>query len=299
MMTYEETVVLAANTITLAAVVDVQSCTRYYLLQSSTLNPPAKPTAKPPGGSWDDVEPSYTSGSTNSLYFCDLTLFSDGTWSYSNVSKSSAYEAAKEAYNRAIAAGQTAEAAQTAAELAATNMELLGGKVSSRGGQLITNGTGIMGDNTNFSSFVYDPLNACNGSNGSFTRTSPASPVMLDEYVPLMGGVDYRLEFDLKSQNGLATAYSLMRFYDADKLTIVSSQIMFVPGTLTTLTQDLAPGDTDGARTTQARPTSAGLSFGITRTLLAIPIRRKRIRARCMEACLRTRTWTKTPGRSR
>ena len=243
-LTYEETVVLAANTITLATVVDVQSCTRYYLLQSSTLNPPAKPTTKPPGGSWDDTEPTYTSGSTNSLYFCDLTLFSDGTWSYSNVSKSSAYEAAKEAYNRAIAAGQTAEAAQTAAELAATNIELLGGKVSSRGGQLITNGTGIMGDNTNFSSFVYDPLNACNGSNGSFTRTSPASPVMLDEYVPLMGGVDYRLEFDLKSQNGRATAYSLMRFYDADKLTIVSSQIMFVPGTLTTLTQDLAPGDT-------------------------------------------------------
>lgn len=110
--------VKASASITLSAVVDVAGCTRYYLLQSSTLNPPAKPNTKPPSGSWDDAEPTYTSGSTNSLYFCDLTLFSDGTWSYSNVSKSSAYEAAKEAYNRAIAAGETAEAAQDAAEQA-------------------------------------------------------------------------------------------------------------------------------------------------------------------------------------
>ena len=104
--------------IDLTTVVDVASCTRYYLLQSSTLSPPAKPTANPPSGSWDDTEPTYTSGSTNSLYFCDLTVFSDRTWSYSPVSLSSSYEAAKEAYNRAVSAGNTASAAQTAAEQA-------------------------------------------------------------------------------------------------------------------------------------------------------------------------------------
>ena len=81
--------------------VDVTVTCRYYLLQASTLSPPDKPTKKPPGGSWSDTEPSYTSGSTNTLYFVDLTVFSDGTWSYSAVSKSSAYEAAKEAYNKA------------------------------------------------------------------------------------------------------------------------------------------------------------------------------------------------------
>lgn len=80
---------------------------RYYLLQASTLSPPSKPTQNPPSGSWSETEPSYTSGSTNTLYFVDLTVFSDGTWSYSAVSKSSAYEAAKEAYNKAQAA-QTA-----------------------------------------------------------------------------------------------------------------------------------------------------------------------------------------------
>lgn len=81
--------------------VDVTATCRYYLLQASTLSPPDKPTKKPPGGSWSDTEPSYTSGSTNTLYFADLTVFSDGTWAYSSVSKSSAYEAAKEAYNKA------------------------------------------------------------------------------------------------------------------------------------------------------------------------------------------------------
>ena len=87
--------------------VDVTATCRYYLLQASTLSPPDKPTKKPPGGSWSDTEPSYTSGSTNTLYFVDLTVFSDGAWSYSAVSKSSAYEAAQ-------AAGTTAEAVQTA-----------------------------------------------------------------------------------------------------------------------------------------------------------------------------------------
>ena len=81
--------------------VDVIATCRYYLLQASTLSPPDKPTKKPPGGSWSETEPSYTSGSTNTLYFVDLTIFSDGTWSYSAASKSSAYEAAKEAYNKA------------------------------------------------------------------------------------------------------------------------------------------------------------------------------------------------------
>ena len=81
--------------------VDVTATCRYYLLQASNLSAPNKPTQNPPGGSWSDAEPSYTSGSTNTLYFVDLTVFSDGTWAYSSVSKSSAYEAAKEAYNKA------------------------------------------------------------------------------------------------------------------------------------------------------------------------------------------------------
>ena len=100
--------VKAKAEITLATIRDVQSVTRYYLLQSSTSSVPSKPTANPPGGNWSRTEPSYTSGSTNSLYFTDLTVFTDGSFSYSDVSLSSSYEAAKAAYNKALAAETTA-----------------------------------------------------------------------------------------------------------------------------------------------------------------------------------------------
>lgn len=89
--------------------VDVTATCRYYLLQASTLGAPSKPSQNPPGGSWSETEPSYTSGSTNTLYFVDLTVFSDGTWAYSSVSKSSAYEAAKEAYNKAQQVTETVD----------------------------------------------------------------------------------------------------------------------------------------------------------------------------------------------
>ena len=96
--------VKARAEVTLSCIRDLQSCTRYYLLRSSTLSAPAKPTTKPPGGSWATSEPSYTSGSTNSLYFCDLNVFTDGDYAYSDVSLSSSYEAAKAAYNKAQSA---------------------------------------------------------------------------------------------------------------------------------------------------------------------------------------------------
>lgn len=99
--------VRASVTVTISCYRDTESITRYYKLQSSTADPPGKPTVKPPSG-WTDTEPAYNSGSTNTLYFVDLMVFSDGTWSYSEVSKSSSYEAAKEAYNKAQNAQDTA-----------------------------------------------------------------------------------------------------------------------------------------------------------------------------------------------
>ncbi len=92
--------VKATGQITLTSVVDVVATYRYYLLQSSTAAVPAKPTKFPPD-TWDDVEPGYTEGSTNSLYTVDCTVFSDDTFLYSAVSLSSSYEAAKAAYNKA------------------------------------------------------------------------------------------------------------------------------------------------------------------------------------------------------
>ena len=108
-------IVMAAGSVTIASITDVASTTRYYLLQSSTLTAPAAPTANPPGGSWQVTEPTYSESSTNSLYICDQTVFSDGTWSYSSVSLSSSYDAAKAAYNKAAAAAAAADAATSAA----------------------------------------------------------------------------------------------------------------------------------------------------------------------------------------
>lgn len=104
--------VKASAQITIQFIVDVKATYRYYLLQSSTLGVPSKPTtfspSSPPSG-WDDTEPSYTEESTNSLYFVDCTVFCDDTFQYSEVSLSSSYEAAKKAYNKAKSAIEIAD----------------------------------------------------------------------------------------------------------------------------------------------------------------------------------------------
>lgn len=100
--------VKASAIITLSHLVDIVSTTRYYKLQSSTAAAPSKPTANPPSG-WSKTEPTYTAGSTNTLYSVDCTVFSNATFAFSDVSKSSSYEAAKEAYNKAQAAEKATE----------------------------------------------------------------------------------------------------------------------------------------------------------------------------------------------
>lgn len=90
----------ASAQITISKVIDIYACYRYYKLQSSTLAKPDKPTTNPPSG-WSDTEPAYVSGSTNTLYFVDCNVYSDKTFTFSEVSKSSTYEAAKDAWNKA------------------------------------------------------------------------------------------------------------------------------------------------------------------------------------------------------
>lgn len=89
--------------------VDVASVTRYYQLAASTASVPAKPTTNPPASAWSSKEPGYDGTTASTLYFTDLTVLSDGAFSYSDVSKSSAYEAAKQAYNKAANAQATAD----------------------------------------------------------------------------------------------------------------------------------------------------------------------------------------------
>ena len=91
--------VKGSATITLTQYRDTQSVTRYYKLQPAGSSAPLKPETKPPSSDWTDSEPACDI--SKELYFCDLTIFSNGEWEYSKVSKSTSYEAAKQAYNRA------------------------------------------------------------------------------------------------------------------------------------------------------------------------------------------------------
>lgn len=107
--------VKASASITLSFMVDIKATYRYYKLQASTASAPSAPTAYPPSSSsgWDDAEPRYTSGSTNTLYFVDCTVLTNNSFTYSKVSVSSSYEAAKEAYNKAQNAQNTANSANS------------------------------------------------------------------------------------------------------------------------------------------------------------------------------------------
>ena len=94
--------VKGSATVTLTSYRDTQSVTRYYKLQPAGSSAPSKPTTKPPSSDWTDLEPDCDI--SKELYFCDLTIFSNGEGEYSKVSKSTSYEAAKQAYNKAQAA---------------------------------------------------------------------------------------------------------------------------------------------------------------------------------------------------
>lgn len=88
--------------ITISRIIDIESVTRYYKLQSASAAAPSKPTdgAAIPSG-WTKTEPAYQNGATNRLYFVDQTIMTNGDTHYSQVSLSSSYEAAKEAWNKA------------------------------------------------------------------------------------------------------------------------------------------------------------------------------------------------------
>ena len=100
----------------------VESSIRYYLLQSSDLTAPAKPETYPPSSEWVGTEPAFNEENIGTLYTVDCTVFSDGTWTYTDVSLSTSYEAAKAAYNKADTVSQdlieaTSQILQTSEEI--------------------------------------------------------------------------------------------------------------------------------------------------------------------------------------
>lgn len=117
-------------------------------------------------------------------------------------------------------------------------------KTASRGEQLITNGTGLLGDNTNFSSWTFDGTTT-NNSPGSFTMPAGhRGNLFTDEYIPISTQKEYTLAFDIKSLNGAGTLYAMLDFYDADENRIIAGNHIYIAGTTTKLARDLVAGDT-------------------------------------------------------
>ena len=183
--------VKARAEITLTSIRDVQSVTRYYLLQSSTSAAPAKPTTNPPGGSWATSEPTYTSGSTNSLYFTDCTVFSDDTFVYSDVSLSSSYEAAKVAYNKAENAEDIAGNANDKID----NLQI-GGRNLLLNSEHFAPGTGIFsGSNSN----LYTSAAALDGEGAYYASGSKYVKVTFPN---LIAGKQYVFSCEVARQSG-------------------------------------------------------------------------------------------------
>lgn len=79
----------------------------FYQLKASGGAAPAVPTTNPPGGAWTTTEPTYTPGTTSTLYTVLLTAYGPQKFEYGPVQVSSSFEAAKLAYNKADGAVAT------------------------------------------------------------------------------------------------------------------------------------------------------------------------------------------------
>lgn len=121
------------------------------------------------------------------------------------------------------------------------------GWVNSRGTNLVTNGTGYFGDNTNFSRFAFDPVDAPVGVAGAFIAGSSFSQTWLDEIIPINPENRYVLAYQAKQKRpeGLAARhYSALVPVDAHGLEIQPYMYLHDPRTLTALARDLREGDT-------------------------------------------------------
>ena len=235
--------VKATCSVTLSIYRDTQSVTRYYKLQSSTLEAPSVPTTNPPED-WTDSEPTYVSDSTNTLYFCDLTAFSDGTWAYSTVSKSSSYEAAKEAYNKADNAQTSADDAKESASSAQNSadaaneqivdtqayVEILADTIAN----LVTDGDGV--------SLMEQTDNGWTFNIGSINDKLSNATSDLEEAIEHLSNVDGSLDAlnDAVNDLGILTDYVVITTYNnqpcielgeidsAFKLRITNTEIQFI-----------------------------------------------------------------------
>lgn len=140
---------------------------------------------------------------------------------------------------------ETPTGAQTKADTALSTSKSY---VQSRATDLVTNGTGLLGDNTNFTTyFDANKTDAPSGANLSFYDKSTAgSSVFIDELIAFDPSKKYRFSFQMRQTVAGATnrAYGMLAPYDAWGNSIQPANIMFWGGTTTTLAAALNNGDT-------------------------------------------------------
>ncbi|WP_435199589.1 hypothetical protein [Janibacter sp. GS2] len=121
-------------------------------------------------------------------------------------------------------------------------------EAASRGTDLVTNGTGYMGDNTNFSSFTFDPEGPV-GTSGSFVSAQPYGSENNDELIPVDPSKSYVAS--IKMRNADPEAAPSNRSYvglwpqDAFGQGISPQHYTYDPDTVSELAQPLAVGDTE------------------------------------------------------
>lgn len=232
----------ASITITISKYRDCDSITRYFKLQASTAAAPAIPTTLIPSSSdWSTTEPNYTSGSTNTLYYTDKYVFSDGTFQYTDdgngkAIKSSSYEAAKEAYNKA-------QNAQNIANNVNNNLN----NMDFSDKNLLFNYQKMRQDNSQWdrTNIIFDTTDLPEDDELNFKMKGIART---SYYIPFNKSHSYKFEAWFKAvdthKTNVNLFYPSIEAYDADKLWIEFKHSLQRPNTITTTVQDINPGDT-------------------------------------------------------
>lgn len=155
-------------------------------------------------------------------------------------------DAQKDAWlsSAALTAQEKADLAQAAALAEVDKVE---DRTLSRGTDLVTNGTGYLGSNYNFPSLTFDPIHAPSGATGSFRgEAGTYATHFTGEPIPVSTGKTYAFSVAAR-QLGPADSgslYAIVDPRDSDGLTIRRRNVLFAPGSTTTLAADLTPGDT-------------------------------------------------------
>ena len=207
------------------------------------------------------IDAEYSKDLSKSLYFTDLTTYTDDTFKYSEVSKSSDYEAAKEAYTKTIAAEYKADTVETriinaetsieqnkeAIALRATKTELQSEITSTKTGNLVKNGYGEYLDNTNYLSGAFYREDSPYGTYGYFSGVGgDMNKAGFAEYILFNKNLGYDYEFyrRVKKTATSTSAYFSVVPYDVDGNIISTNQVLGWTKKLFYLSQDLNDGDT-------------------------------------------------------